>query len=178
MKISSPIFTVAAICFCFVLTGCPQQISGPYKISGDTCKVEFEDLTPYDKTDQLTIILDKSKEFPWSGGEGLVFSSTKNIEYVMYEIEVDDETPRNVKVFGFKNKDFGRYRMAINDRPTGKLIDFYGRKGQKVENFDLGTFPPKNGKIKITYALVGHNRKAQGQKFGAAFDYMIITKNR
>lgn len=176
MKITNALILSICISLLAAIAGCPQQKSGPYRISGDVSKVEFEDLNPYKVSPSLVIEPDKSDKYPWSGGKGLILSSPKNNEYVMYQIFVDDDTPRNIKFYGFKNSDYGRYRIAINDRPTGKLIEFNGYKGSVVDGFDFGTFAPKNGVIKVIFALVGSKIKYKGANFGAAFDYMVLTK--
>jgi hypothetical protein len=177
MKTSSSIAILLAVSFCVLLTGCQQTTSGEYKISGEISKVEFEDLKILDSTPGLEIVTDKNKIYPWSDGKGILLSAPKEYEYVMYQVAVDDDTPRNVKIYGFKNPEYGRYRMAINDHATGKLIDFYGRRGERIEGFDLGTFRVIDGKIKVTFALVGTSAKSIGKRYGAAIDYMVITKD-
>lgn len=174
MKISITAATLISITLCFVIAGCPQAKSGT-KISDTQLKVEFENLTPIKLTDQLSIELDKTGFYPWSAGKGLLLSSPNIHEYVRYEINVGDDKPRNILFYGFRNKEYARFRMAVNDRPTGRVIDFYGSRGRAVDAFDIGTFTPKDGKLVITFVCVGKSHKAYGDDFGAAFDYLLLT---
>ena len=165
---------ILAVCASVSILGCPQQ-KVAQSVNPDG-KVEFENLTPTVQTKAITSAVDDTESNAWSGGKGIILSSTKNNEYIAYEIPVDDGIARNVVFQGLKSPEFGRYRIAINERPTGKTIEFYGSKGIKTGHIDLGTFEPKNDKIRIVFALVGSNPKSRGQRFGAGLDYMLITK--
>ena len=178
MKITSKLATLAAISFCILLAGCPQQSSGPYKITNTQTKIEFEDITPSSQSSKLNIELDETTSYPWSEGKGLLFSSPKAVEYVIYQLAIDDDASYSIKFYGFKNRQYGRYRIAVNDKPTGKLIDFFGHRGQKIDGYDIGTYKAEKGIIKIAFALAGAHPRAQEPKYGAAFDYMTVTRKQ
>lgn len=169
------LLTSLLVCICIAAAGCPQQKSGAAAIDKDG-KVRFDKILPVEQSVDITVTLDKSKLYNWSNGKGTILSAERKHQHVRYEVFVGDDEPRTVTFYGVRDMHFGRYRSAINEKPTGRTVDFYGPKGTKTTPVVLGTFKPEDGKLSIIFICIGTNRKATGEKYGAGFDYMLIAK--
>jgi hypothetical protein len=167
------LLTAITICICIAMIGCPQEKKGNANL---TDKIEFDKLTPIDKSTKLEISVDKTASMNWSGAKGVIVSASKNHQYLIYEIPAEDDQARTFTFYGVRRKEFGRYRSSINNRATGRTIEFYGIKGSTTGPMELGTHKPKDGKFAISFVVVGSNTKSRGDKFGAGFDYLVLSK--
>ena len=167
------LLTAVTICICIAITGCAPEKSGSGNLLG---KIEFEELAPVNKSGKLELTLDKTASMNWSGGKGVIILPTKNHQFFIYEIPAVDDEPRTFTFHGIRGKEFGRYRSAINKKHTGKTVEFYGAKGSKVGPIDMGTYKPKDGKFIVSFVVVGSNPKSTGGKYGAGFDYLVLSK--
>lgn len=163
------------ICICITSAGCLKE-NETEGVIGKNGKVFFDKLTPVEKSAHMTWTFDKSKLYNWSTGKGTILSTTKTHEYVRYEVLVGDDEPRTIAFYGVQDGHFGRYRSAVNDKATGRMVEFYGKKGARTKPVVLGTFKPKDGKLSIVLVCVGANQKSTGERYGAGLDYMLITK--
>ena len=169
------LLTSLMVCICIAAAGCPQQKDTAATI-GKNGKVVFNKILPIEKSAYITATIDKSKSYKWSTGKGTILSTEKTNQYVRYEVLVGDDEPRTITFYGVQDSHFCRYRSAVNEKATGKMVEFYGRKGARTTPVVLGTFKPKDGKLSIVFVCVGANPKSTGEKYGAGLDYILITK--
>jgi hypothetical protein len=170
------LLTAMTICICIAMTGCTQEKNGKEKLIDKSRKIEFDKLTPVDKSAKLEISVDKTASMNWSGGKGVITLPTKSHQFLIYEIPAVDDEPRTFTFHGIRSEEFGRYRSAINKRPTGRTVEFYGTKGSSTGPIELGTHKPKDGKFTVSFVVVGSNSLSIGNRYGAGFDYIVLSK--
>lgn len=73
-----------------------------------------------------------------------------------------------------KAVNYAMARIAINDRDTGRPVDFFYDKGvYTIEDMDLGVFDLKRGENRITFTILGANEKGS-KAYMIGFDSLTI----
>ncbi|HUT23216.1 MAG TPA: hypothetical protein VM492_02610, partial [Sumerlaeia bacterium] len=143
----------------------------PSKIAG---AIEFEDLKPSAKTEDLQIQTQTHAQYGWSNDEQRLVRAQRVGDFVEYEVPVAESGLRKIVLHGTKAKDYGRYRISVNGREIGEVFDFYSPDVIPTGPIPLGEFTPRNGAILLRFEAVGANAKAVGAKRFLGLDCVVF----
>jgi hypothetical protein len=143
----------------------------PSKIAG---AIEFEDLKPSAKTEDLQIQTQTHAQYGWSNDEQRLVRAHRAGDFVEYKIPVPETARRKIVLRGTKAKDYGNCRISVNGGAIAKVFDFYSPDVISTGPIPLGEFTPRNGAILLRFEVMGANAKAEGAKYFLGLDCVVL----
>ncbi len=159
---------------------CIQIIEDPENYNVSDC-IEFEGLTPYSKSNNLTIneqvMFDNYPGGKWSNKKQMVALSGTVGNSIEYRFGNLPPVEQNVVIYATKGNDFGTLSFTINGKKVTKLFDGYSPFVTHSGPIHLGTFlPDEDGNITLKAAIVSTNSKTISPRYIVGLDCIQIKK--